>query len=85
MSLRHYFIHTSRSPPCSFRTDVLAGESKATHRVHMRSTHKPEESDMVTRDKLIREYHARRGTFPALLFVYLLIVGTMVTTGLAIS
>jgi hypothetical protein len=39
---------------------------------------------MLTRDDLIREYRARKGTFPALLLVYLMIVGTLALTASAI-
>jgi len=39
---------------------------------------------MITRDDLIREYRSRSATFPALLLVYLLIVGTLGLTAFAI-
>ena len=39
---------------------------------------------MLTRDDLIREYRTRRGTLPALLCVYLLLIGTMAATAFAI-
>lgn len=39
---------------------------------------------MITRDTLIREARARRGTFPALLVVYLALVATMALTAAAI-
>lgn len=39
----------------------------------------------MTRDQLIREYNNRRGTLPALLCVYGLILGTMLLTGLTIT
>ena len=39
---------------------------------------------MLTRDELVREYRARRGTLPALLIVYLIIIATMAGTALAI-
>lgn len=39
---------------------------------------------MLTRDDLIREYRARGATFPALLLVYLIILGTMGATAFAI-
>lgn len=38
----------------------------------------------LTKDRLIREYENRRGTLPALLGVYGLILGTMLATGYAI-
>jgi len=38
----------------------------------------------MTRDELIREMQARRGSWPALLFVYGIIVGTMVFSALSI-
>lgn len=39
---------------------------------------------MLTRDNLIREYRARRGTLPALLIVYLILLATMAGTAFAI-
>lgn len=39
---------------------------------------------MLTRDQLIREYRARGANFPALLLVYLVIIGTMGATAFAI-
>ena len=39
---------------------------------------------MLTRDDLIREYRARSAGWPALVVVYLAIVGAMVGTALAI-
>jgi len=39
---------------------------------------------MITRENLIREYHARRGTFSAFILVYLLLLGTLVATASAI-
>ncbi|MGI9493774.1 MAG: hypothetical protein ACR2QF_15365 [Geminicoccaceae bacterium] len=39
---------------------------------------------MLTRDKLIREYRARSGTFSSLLIVYAAILATMAMTALAI-
>lgn len=39
---------------------------------------------MLTRDDLIREYRSRRGTLPALVLVYGMIVGTMAVTALSI-
>ena len=39
---------------------------------------------MLTRDQLIREYRARGATFPALILVYLVIIGTMGATAFAI-
>ena len=39
---------------------------------------------MLTRDDLIREHRARRGTLPALLVVYLILIATMAGTALAI-
>jgi len=39
---------------------------------------------MITRDNLIREYHARRGSFSALLLVYLVLLGTLAATASAI-
>lgn len=39
---------------------------------------------MLTRDDLIRENRNRRGSLPALLMVYLIIVGTMAATAFAI-
>lgn len=39
---------------------------------------------MMTRDDLIREYRNRRGTLPALFFVYSLLLGTMAATAFAI-
>jgi len=38
---------------------------------------------IMTRDDLIREYKERSGTWPALVAVYGLILGTMVLTGVA--
>ena len=38
----------------------------------------------MNKDQLIREYQNRRGTLPALLGVYGLILGTMLATGYAI-
>ncbi len=38
----------------------------------------------MTRDQLIREIQNKRGTLPALLGVYGLILGTMVLTGMMI-
>lgn len=40
---------------------------------------------MITRDILIREMQATRGTWPAILAVYLLIIGAMILSGLAIT
>ena len=37
----------------------------------------------LTKDQLIREYQNRKGTLPALLMVYGMIVGTMVLTGIS--
>jgi len=42
------------------------------------------EDEMLTRDDLIREYRTRSATFPALLLVYLIILGTMGATAFAI-
>ncbi|WP_338549045.1 hypothetical protein [Roseovarius phycicola] len=39
----------------------------------------------MTRDELIREVQAKRGSWPAVVFVYALILGTMVLTGMAIT
>lgn len=39
---------------------------------------------MLTRDALIREYYARRGTFSGLLVVYGLLLATLAATALAI-
>lgn len=39
---------------------------------------------MITRDNLIREYHARRGTLSALILVYMLLLGTLIVTASAI-
>ena len=39
---------------------------------------------MLTRDRLIREYHQRRGTLPAVLLVYAILVATMAGTAMAI-
>lgn len=39
----------------------------------------------MTRDQLNRELRARNATFPAVLIVYAVIVGTMVLTGLAMT
>lgn len=39
---------------------------------------------MITRDDLIREAQNRRGTLPALLLVYLTLVGTLLATAYAI-
>jgi len=39
---------------------------------------------MLTRDDLIREYRARSGNLPALLIVYLALVGAMAGTAYAI-
>lgn len=38
----------------------------------------------MTRDQMIREFQNRRGTLPALIGIYGLILGTMVATGYAI-
>lgn len=38
----------------------------------------------MTRDELIREMQARRGSWPALLLVYGILVGTMVFAALSI-
>ena len=46
--------------------------------------HLSQEGPMLTRDQLIREYRARSGSLPALLLVYLAIVGTMAGTAYAI-
>lgn len=35
---------------------------------------------MLTKDQLIREYNARAGSWPALVVVYGMIVGTMLLT-----
>ncbi|MEL6168483.1 MAG: hypothetical protein AAFR35_07310 [Pseudomonadota bacterium] len=40
---------------------------------------------MLTREQLLREYRARRGTLASFLFVYGIIVGTMVLTAMAIT
>ena len=39
----------------------------------------------MTRDELIREYHNRRGSWPALLGVYAILLGTLILTGMAIT
>lgn len=39
---------------------------------------------MMTRDRMIREYNARTGSFPALALVYVAIIATMAGTALAI-
>ncbi len=39
---------------------------------------------MLTRDDQVREYRTRRGSLPALLIVYLVLLATMVGTALAI-
>ena len=39
---------------------------------------------MMTRDDLIREAQNRRGTLPALVLVYMALVGTLVATAYAI-
>lgn len=39
---------------------------------------------MLTRDDLVREYRARSGSLAALLFVYLILVATLVFTASAI-
>lgn len=39
----------------------------------------------MTRDELIREMRANRASWPAVLFVYALILGTMIVTGIAIT
>ena len=40
---------------------------------------------MITRDILIREMRAGRGSWPAILAVYLIILGAMLLSGMAIS
>ena len=42
-------------------------------------------SAMITRDILIREMRAGRGSWPAILAVYLIILGAMLLSGMAIS
>lgn len=39
---------------------------------------------MMTRDKMIREYRARTGTWQAFVIVYAILMGTMVLTASAI-
>lgn len=39
---------------------------------------------MLTRDEMIRDQRTRAGTFPAVLVVYGVLVGTLVATGMAI-
>lgn len=39
----------------------------------------------MTRDQLNRELRARNASFPAVLIVYAIIVGTMILTGLAMT
>lgn len=39
---------------------------------------------MLTKDQLIREYRARRGTLPAFLVVYGMLVGGMALSAMAI-
>ncbi|MEM9430271.1 MAG: hypothetical protein AAGA32_12335 [Pseudomonadota bacterium] len=40
---------------------------------------------MLTREKLIREFNDRRASWPALLVVYGILVGTMIATAMAIT
>jgi hypothetical protein len=42
------------------------------------------EDDMITRDDLIREYRNRGASWPALVLVYGILVGTLVLTANAI-
>lgn len=38
---------------------------------------------MLTRDEMIRDQRTRAGTFPAVLFLYGILVGTLVFAGMA--
>lgn len=40
---------------------------------------------MPTRDEFIRDTRRRAGTFPAVVFVYAILLGTLVATGLAMT
>ena len=40
---------------------------------------------MPNRDEMIRDTRTRAGTFPAVLIVYALLLGTLVATGLAMT
>lgn len=39
---------------------------------------------MLTRDEMIRDARSRAGTLPAVLFLYSILVGTLVLTGMAV-
>ena len=40
---------------------------------------------MITRDQLIREYRTRGASWPALVVVYSMLVGTMIVTAMAMT
>jgi hypothetical protein len=57
----------------------------ATRETERPLIHLPEANIAMTRDQLNRELRAHSATFPAVLIVYAVILGTMILTGMAMT